>query len=201
MKSTRKTSDQILGVMSASRIEQALLDWANLPGYFRGKRGNTPVVFGQKPPDVEPALGRMLKRYPEFLLPPHGRPMTEDYAFGFLTLVADLLRMAWDSQSLRKREWYLADIDAVYHRAFNRFGDPPAFAHPLEALVYYFRRNSDRAKHCLNPDCAAPYFLSTEKGQKYCSPECARPAQLESKRRWWANHRAKLKEEKEGKEK
>jgi hypothetical protein len=197
MTTIHKTGNQILGVMSASRLEQVLRDWANLPGYFRGKRGNTPVVFGQKPTDAEAALGRMLKRYPEFLLPPHGRPMTQHYAFGVLTMVAELLRMAWDSPSLRKREWFLADIEGFYHQAFNRFADPPVVALPLEAMVYYFRRNSGRALHCPNPECPAPYFFATKKGQKYCSVKCARPAQLESKRRWWADYRAKLKEAKE----
>lgn len=195
MKSIHKTGDQILGVISASRVERTLCDWANLPGFFRGQRGSTPVVFGQNPTDTGPALRRMVKRYPEFFLQ-QGRPMPEKQAFEMLALVAQLLRMAWDSPILRKREWYLADIEGFYHHAFNRFGDPPAFALPLEALVYYFRRNIDRALHCPNPECPAPYFFSTEKGQKYCSPECARPAQLESKRRWWADHRAKLKKAK-----
>jgi hypothetical protein len=189
-KSSERTKHQILGVMSASRVEQALRDWANLPGFYRGQPGKrNAVMFGQKPSDAERAFRRMVKRYPEFFLQ-QGRPMTEEKAFGLLAPVADLLRMAWDSQSLRKREWYLADLEGVYHHEYNRFLDPPTFALPLEALVYYFRRNSERALHCPNPECPAPYFFSTKKGQKYCSPECARPSQLESKRRWWSDYRA-----------
>jgi hypothetical protein len=149
-----------------------------------------PVVFGQKPEDIEPALRRMVKHYPEFFLE-QGRPMPGKKAFEILALVAELLRMAWDSPSLRKREWYLADIEGFYHRALNRFGDPPAYALPLEALVYYFRRNSERALHCPNPECPAPYFFRQQKGQKFCSEECANSSRRESKRRWWNENRAK----------
>ncbi len=187
-KSSNQRRDQILEVMSASRLERALRDWANLPGWFRGRRGQTPVVFGQKPEDIEPALRRMVKHYPEFFLQ-QGRPMLEKQAFDHLALVAQLLRMAWDSPSLRKQEWYLADIEGFYHRVLNRFGDPPTVALPLEALVYYFRRNSNRALHCPNPDCPAPYFLSTKKGQRYCSEQCAIPAQRAAKLRWWNANR------------
>jgi hypothetical protein len=193
LKSSQKLSHQVLvlGVMSASRVERVLRDWANLPGLFRGRGSKSlPVVFGQKPEDVEAALRRMVKHYPEFFLQ-QGLPMPERQAFDLLALIAQLLRMAWDSPNLRKREWYLADIEGFYHRALNRFGDPPTQALPLETLVYHFRRNSERALHCPNPECPAPYFFRQKKGQIHCSPECADAARCASKRRWWNENRAK----------
>jgi hypothetical protein len=41
---------------------------------------------------------------------------------------------------------------------------------------------------CQNADCPAPYFFAARHGQKYCSEECARPAQREFKNNWWKEH-------------
>ena len=213
LKSSHKLAHQVLGVMPTSKVEEALLNWANLPGFFRGVRGpagplkqsggmwirenalerSLPVVFGQKPSDVVPAFRRMIKLYPEFFQQ-QGLPLPEKQAFDLLAMVAQLLRMAWDSESIRKQEWYLADIESFYHQALNRIGDPPTYALPLETLVYYFRRNSDRALHCQNPDCPAPYFFRKKKGQESCSTKCAEWSRRESKRRWWNENRAKTRQ-------
>ena len=154
LKSSHKLAHQVLGVMPTSKVEEALLNWANLPGFFRGVRGpagplkqsggmwirenalerSLPVVFGQKPSDVVPAFRRMIKLYPEFFQQ-QGLPLPEKQAFDLLAMVAQLLRMAWDSESIRKQEWYLADIESFYHQALNRIGDPPTYALPLETLV------------------------------------------------------------------
>jgi hypothetical protein len=71
-----------------------------------------------------------------------------------------------------------------------RFSDPPARATTFEAVFYYLRRHIDHARHCGNPDCPAPYFFATKKGQKYCSEECAGPAQRAAKLKWWNENRA-----------
>ena len=44
------------------------------------------------------------------------------------------------------------------------------------------------ALHCGNPNCAAPYFFATRKGQKYCTDSCAAYGQRLAKSRWWAEH-------------
>jgi|SRR5579859_376326 len=187
-KSSRKMHAEILEVMPKARAIRILLDWANLPlpvlaGRFRG-RGRL-----SKPADIEPAFRRMLKRYPE-VFTQQGVPMPEKQAFDLMVLFANLLRAAWDAPSLRQREWYLADAESFYHTALNRFGDPPTHALPLEALVYYFRRNSEGAKHCANPDCQVmPYFFLKKKGQKFCSETCSIPAQRAAKLRWWNENR------------
>lgn len=62
----------------------------------------------------------------------------------------------------------------------------------LEAAVVYLQDwIGDKAKHCSGPTCPAPYFIATKKWQKFCSPQCAEPAQRECKRQWWRENRAK----------
>jgi hypothetical protein len=56
---------------------------------------------------------------------------------------------------------------------------------PFEAALYWLQNNQRLMLHCGGPICAAPYFFRTEKGQKFCSPECADPARREAKLRWW----------------
>lgn len=60
---------------------------------------------------------------------------------------------------------------------------------PLEAALYWLQTNQRKMLRCSGPMCAAPYFFRMEKGQKYCSPECADPARRESKLRWWNESR------------
>jgi hypothetical protein len=56
---------------------------------------------------------------------------------------------------------------------------------PFEAALYWLQSNQRLMLRCGGPMCAAPYFFRTEKGQKFCSPECADPARREAKLRWW----------------
>jgi len=46
---------------------------------------------------------------------------------------------------------------------------------------------------CLNNDCHNRYFIAARKDQKYCSPECAEPARLAAKLKWWHENRGKHK--------
>ncbi len=56
---------------------------------------------------------------------------------------------------------------------------------PFEAALYWLQANQRLMLRCGGAMCAAPYFFRTEKGQKFCSPECADPARREAKLRWW----------------
>jgi hypothetical protein len=47
---------------------------------------------------------------------------------------------------------------------------------------------ADLMRYCPNPSCPAPYFIAKKGRQKYCSEECAAPAQREFKKSWWAEH-------------
>jgi hypothetical protein len=53
-------------------------------------------------------------------------------------------------------------------------------------------RNSPNLKICANSDCPfSRYFIASRKDQKYCSAECAEPARLAAKRKWWNANRGK----------
>lgn len=58
---------------------------------------------------------------------------------------------------------------------------------PFEAAVYWLQVNQRLMLNCPGPICPAPYFFRMEKGQKYCSDECADPARREAKLRYWHN--------------
>jgi hypothetical protein len=61
---------------------------------------------------------------------------------------------------------------------------------PMEAALFHLQRIGHKLRHCPNPECPAPYFITDKRGQKYCSPVCAEPAQRASKLRWWNENRA-----------
>ena len=130
--------------------------------------------------------------------------------------IRNLLRRAWDAPERRSREWYCFHLrqrfygwqaSADFIRAHKtetasplmdkgwselNFLDPPPVT-PFEAAVFHLQTSiAERAKHCgNNSECPAPYFIAVKKWQKYCSEECAGPANRESKRQWWRDNRAK----------
>lgn len=65
---------------------------------------------------------------------------------------------------------------------------PPALT-AFERVMFHFQRVAHRARKCENPECTAPYFFTKRKGQKYCTEECALPAQRKAKSEWWARNR------------
>jgi hypothetical protein len=199
---SRKTRDQILAALPAEKVRRLLLDWANLPQWQGEFAARAARYHRQNLPDVEPSeiysldfeapanvqppgdYERIVQHYPEVFA-----HLSRELAVTVARIVGELLRKAWDAPDLRKREWYLADAESYYHRtALDRFGKPTEQATPLEAVLYYFRRNLEHALHCPNPGCPAPYFIGVKKGQKYCSGVCAAPAQRAAKLRWWHAH-------------
>jgi len=204
MNSSRKLQRQILGLFPEKQVRKLLLDWVNLPqweGDFAARaaryhRLDLPqaepaevyaVDFDVTPGNMQPPpdYGRIVQHYPEVFR--HLRNLSVEVA----RVVGELLRKAWDAPDLRKREWYLADAESYYHRMLGRQGNPTDQPTPMEAVLYYFRRNVEHALYCPNVGCPAPYFLGTKKGQKYCSEVCAAPAQRASKLRWWHKHGSK----------
>jgi hypothetical protein len=59
---------------------------------------------------------------------------------------------------------------------------------PLETAFEFLLRHYNRARHCPNPDCLAPYFFAKRHTQRYCSEKCAQSGEKQTKRRWWAEH-------------
>lgn len=58
----------------------------------------------------------------------------------------------------------------------------------FQAAVYELLRHSRQARVCANPDCANPYFLTSDPRRKFCSVECTQPAQKQWRRTWWEQH-------------
>jgi hypothetical protein len=207
-KSSHKSPRQVLGVISPVRAERLLTEWVNtdLGGMlqtnvwerlFRRCPEIVPIPLSEIVPANEANFDRFH----------HEMEMAEMVA-------ADLAR-AWESEDLRHFEWYTwkAQMEYEYQAASARHNaiepeltmenrlkaiaaltessEPPETITPVEAAIFYLRGNRKRALHCPNSDCPAPYFFASKKGQKYCSPECAKPSQREAKRRWWAENRAK----------
>jgi hypothetical protein len=213
-KSSGESPRQILGVISAARAERLLTEWVNtdLTDFQQDARA-WERLFRRYPeiPSV-PASDILPSSEANWLLFHQQMEMAGEAA-------ADLAR-AWESPNLRHFEWYTwkAQMDYEYQAASARnkllepleagdrissekvpraiatvleTGEPPETITPVEAAIFYLRQNRKRALHCPNPDCPAPYFFASKKGQKYCSSECAKPSQRESKRRWWAENRSK----------
>lgn len=59
---------------------------------------------------------------------------------------------------------------------------------PFEQAIQLLIDAADLVRYCGNPECFTPYFFASRRNQKYCSDACAKPAQREFKRQWWAEH-------------
>ncbi|MGO9863041.1 MAG: hypothetical protein ACLPLR_05480 [Terriglobales bacterium] len=198
LKSSGKRGHQILGVLSEKRAVAFLTDCANLES---------------TPEKKESELLRLSKLYADIVPLPalHTHQLELSSALGFIAL---LLQKGWDAPPPRERVWFFRDAETysrhLLAKAADRgmwmtgypqspghtrvmtfhFVNPPAHPTLLEAAFYYLGQHVEHAQHCANPDCPAPYFFATKKGQKYCSPECAQPARRASKLRWWNENRA-----------
>ena len=118
----------------------------------------------------------------------------------------EYLRKFWSAPSPRERDWYIhrareywyklyiqpellkSDAGARPIRAEYLLDQPPPFS-PIEKALYELQVRAAKPKLaprvCPTSECERRYFLSTEKGQKYC-PDCRRlqPARSrESKKR------------------
>jgi hypothetical protein len=207
MSSSRKSKDQILGVISRKRAESLLLDWVNLPNDI----GIAPV-----PGPIE----RMSKLYPEVFANfqgPEGprkpgeavhteRSTRRSLLHMLLATVRDDLRGVWDAPDARQRDWQIFRMRQSYWQDglaaesvlrpqgektnTEQWNSVPDVT-PFEAVMFYLQTYADRTRHCPSPLCPAPYFLAAKRSQKYCSEACAGPALREAKRRWWNENRAK----------
>ena len=126
--------------------------------------------------------------------PPRPIDSAEQEAEWIWTLHTHLCRI-WDQPDYRTRQWggflllHLARGEAG-SRHLTLLGFPGPLPPPtlFEQALMWFVDVGDRARHCPNPDCVAPYFFAARRSQKYCADICARPSQREFKRRWWAEH-------------
>lgn len=207
-KSSETTGHQILAAISPEKAERLLLDWVNL-------HGSWPLTESrEKYLRTDAEITRLLKLHSDVLsnLTMIGIVVLRDlmrrawdtpdprhrewYIFKFrdfchtMTTRIDLVRTASESSKpIPPLPFVLPGTEAEAAQVAGPLSEPPKIT-PLEAVGFYLQKNTNRMRHCPNPDCATPYFLAMKKGQKYCSTVCARPSQLESKRRWWSDYRA-----------
>jgi len=112
-----------------------------------------------------------------------------------IRVIGTTVRSVWEQPDPQARAWAAACLfvgvagrrinvaDAARSTAFR---PPPTH---FERALLYLIHEADRLRVCQNPDCRRTrYFFARRRPQKYCSGQCAEPAQLELKRRWWRIH-------------
>jgi hypothetical protein len=122
----------------------------------------------------------------------------------WLVIIRAGIQNIWRAPDIRTREWVIyrlidaAIIQEIYpptlHPIFwthSRPMTPMPPPTPFEQAIDYLRKHVRRLAYCSNSDCSAPFFFNGRRSQKYCSEDCARPSQQESKRLWWTKNRAK----------
>lgn len=101
--------------------------------------------------------------------------------------VAAKLRRIWTEQDPRRRKWLIFKARDFYQKLADpdHPDDAPALT-PFEQAMLHLAQNPDRAGHCINPECPAPFFFAGDsRGRTFCSPKCAGPAKRLAKLRWW----------------
>jgi len=215
-KSSQKSRHQVLGVIPAERAERMLVEWVNTDlADLYGDAHAWERLFRRYPEIPSVPVSDII---PFVELAKFDRFHQQMEMAGE---VANLLQDAWNAPDLRRFEWYTWRAQEEYEweaaqakhnvtpihvmeskeesqrnqpriaAAMAEAAAPPATITPVEAAIFHLRRSRNRALHCPNPNCPAPYFFVSKKGQKFCSPECAKPSQQESKRCWWRDNRAK----------
>jgi hypothetical protein len=91
----------------------------------------------------------------------------------------DAVRRAWKAPDKRSRLYAVIPMLARFAR---REGSPES---AIERALFYLLDDGHLARVCGNAECPAPYYWARRPNQKYCSGDCALPAQRETKLRWW----------------
>jgi hypothetical protein len=147
---------------------------------------------------------RTQKYWPELWQSVEGEPTdVEERARNLIKTIRRYLQLFWREPDARARDWYIYNARLYHHRLrvmpeYLKYPEPDRFAvseillsQPPELTNFEkaLFRLQERARfpskaplYCRNENCVRPYFLSEEKGTKFCSKECARPSKLASKR-------------------
>jgi hypothetical protein len=157
------------------------------------------------------------KHWPELWQPIENQNTAgETRAWEILLKMRTYLRKFWRADNDRERDWYihrareyhygrriLPDLlkldEAIRHTAAEGLLDEPPERNPIEKALYELQKRAVKPKYaprvCPN-ECEQRYFLSNEKGQKYC-PDCRRSESLSrqrnraSKRNSYHQHKGK----------
>lgn len=99
---------------------------------------------------------------------------------------------AMDSSTLEAIARAIGDPFSPRRLIWSEAPEEPPSQTPFERIMSTFHRIGARAAHCKYAECPTPYFFRDKNNQKYCSPECAAPAERESKRRWWNENKDRV---------
>jgi hypothetical protein len=192
-------------VVAGFLVESANLDWENLT-QDAAKR------YYLKYTDLLPSLNKaVLKKTGENSLTarnPHSplgvgalvmstplklsRPGSPDIHFdlGPARMLAELLKDAWKQPTSLSRELKIFCLQRDL-LGLHALREDPVESFKTDKLMFLILRAvflAEKMRYCANPECPAPYFLAKRRSQKYCTQECALPAQREFKKAWWAEH-------------
>ncbi|MGC2476649.1 MAG: hypothetical protein WA485_20105 [Candidatus Sulfotelmatobacter sp.] len=207
MNSPEKTENQVLGLLSVTEAKTFLIDCVNLPN---------PIDY---PRDNRDRFERWLRKWQRWFTFDsededgkwHPRSIPKEQLELFAPVIRTTLCRLWAEPDARQRDWYFYRLRDAHRQMVRHLDgweenslwggpdtpkrltdyalqDVPKLC-PFEAAIYWLQLNQKLMLRCPGPLCAAPYFFREDKGQKFCSPECADPARREAKLRWWNEHR------------
>jgi hypothetical protein len=215
-KSPVKPADQVLGVLSVDEAKRFLLDCINLPWsvnypehrdhFERWLRRWQRLLTYKVELEVEDDDSA------ESQVQWENQQVPREQLELFAPIVRTTLCRIWGERDPRQRDWYFYRLRDAHRQMIrhlegwqehNAIWDGSKTVQQLldyalqevprisafEAAVYWLQLNQNLMVYCEGPVCPAPYFFRTEKGQKYCSPECADPARRQAKLKWWNENR------------
>jgi hypothetical protein len=205
--SCMKNEDNTLANISSPQAEAFLTNLANLREdgvqRFKGRFGKiipynfNPTSFRLELPEPDSAKPSRAVSIPSVvtirgkLRAATGEEARESESRNLLTL-RDRVRRVWTEPDLRTKQY---GVFLLWKWAMFAWDDsnreiptklpPPS---PFEQALQYLLSTALKQHYCANPDCAAPYFFAKRRSQRFCADGCAKPAQREFKRQWWAEH-------------
>jgi hypothetical protein len=192
--SSNSRAAQTLARISLSRAQAFFEDLANL------RDGDDALArFELKFAAVLPA--KMKRRSPQELreMPPDLRALIDPrYEFSEVFVLRQAVRTIWQAPDRRTKEWRIFRLveETVLGDTYPSGGEfgvlgkiaplpPPSL---FEQACDHLRDHCHRLTQCNNPACPSPFFFARRLSQRFCSEDCALPAQREIKRRWWTEH-------------
>jgi hypothetical protein len=92
---------------------------------------------------------------------------------------------------------HLAGLFVGSGEAKARDSIKPADYRPFEDVLCRTWQVAPLMRVCRNRDCRhSRFFIAQQRTQKYCSPECAKPAKRAAKLKWWRQKGTKRRKEK-----
>jgi hypothetical protein len=203
--SRMKKSDRTLAHVSPAQAERFLTELVNLR---KDAVGRFQSRFAHMIPDN--FSFRLVEIITSFGSDPIRLSEEETAEYGRMRLFKELIenvRRVWAEPDLRTKQygvfliWQWAIFGPSGPLGQSRIEIPAKLPPPtpFEEALQYLLNEASRETYCQNPDCLAPYYFAKRRSQRYCSDACAKPAQREFKRQWWAEHGEEWRAQKQGK--